>query len=189
MQYQDDILSCLDVLRNGGLILYPTDTVWGIGCDATNAKAVEKIYKLKERNEAKSMIILVSNETEILNYTNQPSIKIYDYLKGVKKPTTVIYNDAKNLADNLSSQDNTIAMRIVKDDFCKELIRQLSKPIVSTSANVSGYPTPAIFNDIDILIKRGVDYVVNHRQNEIVPGNPSTIIKLNKDDTFSIIRD
>ena len=186
--YRNDIESCLSVLKNGGLILYPTDTVWGIGCDPTNEEAVSKVYKLKNRNESKSMIILVAEEKEILSYTDTHELKIYDYIKGIHKPTTVIYQNAKHLAPNVINADGTIGIRIVKDDFCQELIKAFGKPIVSTSSNVSGYPAPAMFTDIDILIKDGVDYIVQHRQDEQVPGIPSTVIKMKEDGSFEILR-
>ena len=188
MMYKYDIENCIKVLSCGGVILYPTDTVWGIGCDATNEDAVSKIYKLKNRNESKSMIVLVAEENDILNYTDSSELKIYDYIKGIYKPTTVIYQNAKHLAPNVINADGTIGIRIVKDDFCQQLIKAFGKPIVSTSSNVSGYPAPAMFADIDILIKEGVDYVVQHRQEEQVPGIPSTVIKMNEDGTYEIIR-
>ena len=188
LRFKNDIENCLLQLQNGGTILYPTDTVWGIGCDATNEDAVAKIYHLKQRNESKSMIILVAEESDILNYSKQHSLKIYDYIKGIHKPTTVIYNDAINLAKNLINADGSIGIRIVKDDFCKDLIKAFGKPIVSTSSNISGYPPPQIFSDIDILIKNGVDYIVTHRQEDEVPGIPSTVIKMNEDGSYNVLR-
>ncbi len=188
MQMKNDIEACLNVLRQGGLILYPTDTVWGIGCDATNAEAVAKIYKLKNRNEEKSMIILLADEAEIVKYTDQENLTIFDYIKGIAKPVTVIYSQAKYLAENLINKDGSIGIRVVKDDFCRQLIRAFGKPIVSTSSNVSGYPPPPFFNDIDIKIKNGVDYIVQHRQDDDMPGTPSTVIRLNEDGSYVIIR-
>lgn len=188
MLIQNDIEACLPVLNNGGVILYPTDTVWGIGCDPMNEKAVAKIYALKNRNEAKSMIILLADEMEILKYTDQPHLAVFDYIKGTTKPVTVIYSKAKNLAPNLMNADGSIGIRIVKDDFCKRLITAFGKPLVSTSSNVSGYPAPGVFNDIDIKIKNGVDYIVQHRQDELEPSTPSTVIKLNDDGSYNIIR-
>jgi L-threonylcarbamoyladenylate synthase len=188
MKMKNDIDACLNVLRSGGLILYPTDTVWGIGCDATNPEAVAKIYKLKNRNEEKSMIILLADEKDIINYTDQEELKIFDYIKGITKPVTVIYSHAKYLADNVINKDGSIGIRVVKDEFCRQLIRAFGKPIVSTSSNVSGYPPPAYFNDIDIGIKNGVDYVVQHRQDEDIPGVPSTVIRLNEDGSYIIVR-
>ncbi len=188
MKIHDDIEACLQVLTQGGIILYPTDTVWGIGCDATNEQAVSKIYALKNRNEEKSMIVLVAGEDEIPNYTDQEDLKIYDYIKGIVKPVTIIYYKAKNLAKNIINKDGSIGIRIVKDDFCKKLIKAFGKPIVSTSSNISGYPPPPFFNDIDIKIKNGVDYIVQHRQDDETPGTPSTVIRLNEDGSYVIIR-
>lgn len=188
MKMKNDIEACLRVLRDGGLILYPTDTVWGIGCDATNETAVSKIYALKNRNEEKSMIILLADEKEIIKYTDQEQLTIFDYIKGIVKPVTIIYNEAKYLAKNLINADGSVGIRIVKDEFCQRLIREFGKPIVSTSSNVSGYPPPLYFNDIDIKIKDGVDYVVQHRQDDDIPGIPSTVIRLNEDGSYVVIR-
>lgn len=179
---------CVKVLSEGGLILYPTDTVWGIGCDATNADAVAKIYALKNRNESKSMIILVSEEEDILNYVNRDRIPYFDFIKGIRKPVTVIYNNAINLPSNLVNSDGSIGIRVVKEPFCKRLIKAFGKPLVSTSSNISGYPPPLVFNDIDISIKNGVDYIVEYRQDDNEPSEPSTVIRLNDDDTFEMIR-
>lgn len=186
--FKNDIEECLLVLNKGGLILYPTDTIWGIGCDATNATAIQKIYDLKKRVNTKTMIILVGHHQEIMQYVNQPDQQIFDYIKGIRKPTTVIYEGAIGLADNIINEDGTIAIRVVKDSFCKELIQVFGKPIVSTSANVSGYPSPGIFNDIDMAIKKGVDYIVQHRQNDFYIAEPSAIIRWNKNDDPTIIR-
>lgn len=188
MQIDNDIASCLEVLNNGGLILYPTDTVWGIGCDGTNEEAVEKIYQLKNRNVEKSMIILLADEKDILNYVDHLRAPVFDFIKGINKPVTVIYNRAKNLAENLVNQDGSIGIRLVTDPFCSQLIKRFGRPLVSTSSNISGYPPPALFTDIDIEIKSGVDYIVQHRQGDTVPAIPSTVIKLNDDDSFSVIR-
>ena len=188
MLFEDDIKNCISVLQNGGIILYPTDTVWGIGCDATNEKAVEKIYAVKRRNEEKSMIILVADEKDILHYTDHPEPVIFDYIKGISKPTTVIYDSAKNLAKNLVNKDGSVGIRIVKDFFCSELLRQFVKPIVSTSSNISGYPPPTFFEDIDTQIKSGVDYIVQHRQDDMTEATPSAIVKWNADGSLTIIR-
>ncbi|SKA02660.1 L-threonylcarbamoyladenylate synthase [Sediminibacterium ginsengisoli] len=188
LPFQNDIDACLRVLNSGGLILYPTDTIWGIGCDATNAEAVSRIYALKQRSDSKAMIVLVADEREILQYVTQPDLQIFDYIKGVNKPTTVIYEGGIGLADNLLAQDGTVAIRICSDDFCRHLIRRFRKPIVSTSANISGYPSPQLFPDIDIAIKQGVDYIVEHRQDELTPARPSSIIKWEKNGTLTVIR-
>lgn len=188
MIYNDDKKACIEVLQQGGLILYPTDTVWGIGCDATNEAAVERIYRLKKRHEEKSMIILVAEETDIKRYTNDPNPVIFDYIKGIHKPTTVIYQQAKHLAKNLVNRDGSVAIRLVREPFCRELILDFGKPIVSTSSNISGYPTPAFFEDIDLEIKKGVDYVVRYRQEERIAVSPSTIVKLGSDGNIQVIR-
>ena len=186
--YDKDIEKCLDILKMGGLILYPTDTIWGIGCDATNKDAVEKIYQLKNRPDEKSMIVLVSDEKTILSYVTQPDLSIFDYIKGLHKPTTVIYEGAIRLAENLISRDGSIAIRIVKDNFCRHLVKRFRKPIVSTSANISGYPPPGAFIDIDIAIKNGVDYIVQYRQDETLHSLPSSVIRWNPDGTMTILR-
>jgi L-threonylcarbamoyladenylate synthase len=188
MPFKDDIIKSIEVLKTGGLLLYPTDTVWGIGCDATNAEAVAKIYALKKRADNKSMIVLIADEKEIPLYVAQPDPKIYDYIKGINKPTTVIYEVAKGLAKNLINTDGSIAIRIVKDDFCRKLIHHFGKPIVSTSANISGYPPARVFSDIDIEIKNGVDYIVQHRQDDLTENEPSAIIKWEADGSLTIIR-
>ena len=175
--FENDIQQCLAVLRRGGLILYPTDTIWGIGCDATNQKAVEKIYRLKRRSDEKSMIILVSDEKEVLRYVTDPDPGIFDYLRKITKPTTVIYQVAKNLAENLIGRDNSIAIRICRDEFCKQLIHNFGKPIVSTSANISGSSSAKTFSEINDEIKKEVDYIVRYRQTDIQKATPSTVIK------------
>jgi L-threonylcarbamoyladenylate synthase len=188
MNFETDIEEALSVLQNGGLILYPTDTVWGIGCDATNAAAVAKIYALKKRSDEKSMIVLLADEKDIPNYVTQPNPKVFDYIKGIHKPTTFIYQNAINLAKNIISADGSIGIRITSDLFCKKLIRRFGKPLVSTSANISGYPAPAIYQDIDYEIKSGVDYIVQHRQDDVTAASPSAIVKLNADGSLTIIR-
>ncbi len=184
---QTEINNALKILKQGGIILYPTDTIWGIGCDATNFDAIEKIYKLKQRNESKSLICLVS-DLKMLNYyiQNIPETA-YDILKYAHKPTTIIYDEPVRVSKNLITNDNTLAIRIVSDGFCNLLIKRLQKPIVSTSANISGQTTPKSFVKIDEQILKGVDYVVNlqHEKNE---AKPSSIIKLGNDGSVTIIR-
>lgn len=175
--FEYDIKNCLDILQTDGIILYPTDTIWGIGCDATNEKAVERIYKLKNRPDEKSMIILVADEKEISKYVNAPDPNIFNYLKNNTKPTTVIYHDAKGFAKNLMNKDGTIAMRICKDEFCQQMIQQFRKPIVSTSANISGLASPKNFSAISEEIKRGVDYIVLQKQEDKNEATASSIIK------------
>ena len=187
-QNHADIKACLSILENGGILLYPTDTVWGIGCDATNEAAVSKIFTLKNRIESKAMIVLLEDETELLNYVQDHSFQIFDYIKGIHKPTTVIYPKAKNLASNLMGEDGSVAIRICKDPFCKTLIKQFGKPIVSTSANISGYPTPMCFNDISFEIIEGVDYVVKYKQDDNEIKQPSAIVKWDAEGNLVIIR-
>lgn len=177
VDFEKDIENCLQVLDNGGLILYPTDTVWGIGCDATNEKAVEKVYQLKNRPDQKAMIVLVADERDVLQYVASPDLAVFDYLQETKKPTTVIYEGAIGLADNLLGKDGSIAIRICNEQFCKHLIKRFRKPIVSTSANISGEPAAKTFADINEQIKSGVDYVVTYRQDDKTIAAPSSVIK------------
>ena len=158
MDFEDDIQNCLTVLKNGGIILYPTDTIWGIGCDATNVKAVEKIFQLKERADEKAMIVLVAEGKDVLKYTAGADLSVFDYLQKSPKPTTVIYDGAIGLADNLVAKDGSVGIRICNDIFCKHLIKRFRKPIVSTSANISNQPAAKFFADINEKIKNAVDY-------------------------------
>jgi L-threonylcarbamoyladenylate synthase len=185
--FENDIEQCLQVLHQGGIILYPTDTVWGIGCDATNEQAVEKIYALKKRQDEKAMIVLVAEEREVLQYTASPDLSVFDYLQQTKKPTTVIYDGALGLADNLIGKDGSIAIRICNETFCRHLIKRFRKPIVSTSANISGQRTAQIFADISNEIKRQMDYIVQYRQEDITIASPSSVIKWDNG-TVTIIR-
>ena len=186
--FSEDIDNCLDILHKGGIILYPTDTIWGLGCDATNEAAVNRIYELKQRPQAKSMIVLVADERHVLKYVTQPDLRVFDYLKGVSKPTTVIYKGATGLAETAIAHDGTVAMRVVHDVFCKTLIKRFRKPLVSTSANISGEPAPADFDGISDTIRNGVDYIVNYRQKDVISAVPSAIISWNADGTVSTIR-
>ena len=188
MNFQHDIDPCLQVLGSGGLILYPTDTIWGIGCDATNAEAVQRIYDLKNRPGTKSMIVLLADEKDLLKYVAEPDLQVFDFLKKAKKPTTIIYNGAIGLADNLINDDGTIAIRIVKEPFCKHIIKRFRKPVVSTSANVSGEAAPGNYHAILPSIREGVDYIVQYRQEEETVQNPSSIVKWNKDGTTTVVR-
>jgi len=186
--FEYDIEPCLQVLQSGGVVLYPTDTVWAIGCDATNVDAVERIYHMKKREHKKAMIVLVAEEKDILTYVTQTDLRIFDYIKGVHQPTTVIYDQAIGLAHNLLADDGSIGIRICRDVFCRQLIKRFRKPIVGTSANISGYPAPTSFRDIDALILRGVDYVVNYRRDDTHPGRPSSIVKADKYGGITIVR-
>ena len=188
MDFKKDIADCLACLLTGGIILYPTDTIWGIGCDATNANAIQKIYRLKKREEKKSLIILVDDERMIHEYVSHPSPKILSVVYSASRPTTSIFSNAVNLPSILVNEDGTIAIRITKDDFCSQLISQLNKPLVSTSANISGGNYPQNFNEIFDEIKKGVDYIVQHRQNDLSKSAPSSIIKLNEKNEIQFIR-
>lgn len=188
MNFEQDIDHALVALKNGGLILYPTDTVWGIGCDATNAAAVEKVFALKQRPDTKAMIVLVADERDVLKYVAHPDLAVFDYLQKTTKPTTVIYDGAIGLADNLISSDGSIAIRISLDDFCRHLVKRFRKPVVSTSANLSGQPAPAIFDHISEEIKAGVDYIVKHRQEDQNEAAPSSIIKWNRNGSITVLR-
>lgn len=179
MNFEKDIERCLDVLKSCGLILYPTDTVWGIGCDATNEKAIEKIYKLKKRSDEKAMIVLVAAEKDIMQHVAAPDLSLFDYLGKTTKPTTVVYDGALGFADNLVGKDGSIAIRICKDEFCRQLIKRFRKPIVSTSANISGKPAPKFFKEISDEIKNGVDFIVHYKQNDESSAEPSSLIKWN----------
>jgi L-threonylcarbamoyladenylate synthase len=186
--FQDDLEHCLQTLHTGGLILYPTDTVWGIGCDATHPAAVSKVFALKRRAETKSLIVLLADQRDILKYTSHPDPAIFDYLHTTRRPTTVIYDGPLGLADNLAGPENTIAIRLVAEPFCKHLIKRFRKPIVSTSANLSGQPTPSVFSEIGDEIKQGVDYIVRHRRDDNRPAEPSSVVKWERNGTLTVIR-
>lgn len=177
MEFNHDVEKCLEVLNQGGLILYPTDTVWGIGCDATSYEAVKKIYELKQRAAAKSMIVLLADERDIIQHVAGADLSVFDYLDTVQKPTTIIYPGAIGLADNLVNEDGSIAIRIVKEDFCRHLIKRFRKPIVSTSANISGEPTPRNYAEITDVIRQSVDYVVQYRQDDYTIAAPSAVVR------------
>ena len=187
IDFSTDIDNCLKVLEQGGIILYPTDTVWGLGCDATNAAAAEKIIALKQRPQNKSFVVLVTGERDVLQYIAAPDLSVFDYLQTVSKPTTVIYEHALGLAENVLADDGSVAMRICNDAFCRHLIKRFRKPIVSTSANISGQPAPSIFSQINSVVIAGVDYVVRYRQEDETPAQPSSIIKW-KNGQVEIIR-
>ncbi|WP_290698672.1 L-threonylcarbamoyladenylate synthase [Lacinutrix sp.] len=185
---REEIEKTLEVLKRGGIILYPTDTVWGIGCDSGNESAVKKIYKLKQRDDSKALICLVNNYGMLERHVDNVPKMAYTILDIADKPTTIIYDNPAGIAENLVAEDNTLAIRIVDHDFCTKLVRYLGRPLVSTSANLAGKPTPKSFKEIDDAIIKGVDYVVNlHQQKN--GGNPSTIIKLSNSSGVKIIRE
>lgn len=185
-----EINKTYEIIKQGGVILYPTDTIWGIGCDACNAEAVEKIYKIKERSESKSMIVLLDEMHKLNLYVDEVPAMAWDWIEFSEKPLTVVYEGARNLAKNLINQeDGTIAIRVVKEDlFCKGLTRKMGKPLVSTSANKSGKTSPKSYKDIDKEILQAVDYIVNLRQNENIQTPPSSIVSISSKGVFKFIR-
>ena len=205
MRYnKEDLQQALQVLRSGGIIVYPTDTVWGIGCDATNVEAVKRIYALKQREDSKSMLVLLDSAAKLNYYVDVPEAA--EMLLGVQntdrfadgaqtdlqdeatKPMTIIYPNARHLAQNLIAEDGSIGIRITSESFSQALCAQLKKPIVSTSANISGHPSARFFHEIEQAILEGADYVCLFRREDETPHQPSTIIKINADNSFKIIR-
>ena len=201
---KEDLQQALQVLRSGGIIVYPTDTVWGIGCDATNVEAVKRIYALKQREDSKSMLVLLDSAAKLNYYVDVPEAA--EMLLGVQntdrfadgaqtdlqdeatKPMTIIYPNARHLAQNLIAEDGSIGIRITSESFSQALCAQLKKPIVSTSANISGHPSARFFHEIEQAILEGADYVCLFRREDETPHQPSTIIKINADNSFKIIR-
>lgn len=178
----------LEVLKSGGIILYPTDTIWGIGCDATKADAVEKVYALKNRVDSKSMIVLLDEEAKLNRFVKDVPGLAWDILEMSEEPLTIIYDDARNLAPNVIAEDGSVGIRVTHDAFCQQLIRKFGRPIVSTSANISGEMAPRNFSEIAEEIKKGVDYVVAYRQLETRKAQASKIIKLSNDGRIKILR-
>ena len=187
MNINTEVHNAFEVINNGGIILYPTDTVWGIGCDASNEEAVKKIYVLKQREENKSMIVLLNGERMMYNVFKEIPQVAWQILDLSEKPTTLILDNPRNVAKNIIAEDNTIGVRIVTEPFCFRLMERMKKPLVSTSANISGMFTPKTFKEISPEIIKGVDYVVNLYQDKICK-NPSTIIKLGLDSQVKVIR-
>lgn len=188
MTRQEDINNAIKVLKAGGIILYPTDTIWGIGCDATNPDAVRKVYEIKQRDDSKALICLVDSDARLQRYVRNVPHVAWDLLDAVVSPTTVILDNAVNLASNLIADDGSIGMRITKEEFSHELCFRFQKPIVSTSANISGEPAAQNFGDISKTIIDAVDYVCWTRRQEHLPHKASSIIKLSEDGVVSIIR-
>lgn len=185
---EEELKNALEVLKKGGTILYPTDTVWGIGCDARSKEAVNKVFKIKQRAEYKSMVILVSDEKMLNRYVKDVPAIAWDLIEAADRPLTIIYPDARMLAENVIAADGSVGIRLVKDEFCKNLIHKFGKPIVSTSANISGEQAPSSFSEIKLDILNKVDYIVNFRQNENNNVQPSTIIKVGMNGEIKIIR-
>lgn len=184
---KEEIRNACQVLKNGGILLYPTDTVWGLGCDATNEEAVKRIYEIKQRADHKSMLVLLDDAGKIASYADVPDIAL-ELIEVSDKPTTIIYPNARGLAKNLIAEDQTIGIRITSEEFSKSLIYRFHKPVVSTSANISGQPSPRCFAEISAEIKESVDYIVDFRQKETRNNTPSSIIKLGINGEIQIIR-
>jgi L-threonylcarbamoyladenylate synthase len=184
----NDIKNAVDVLKSGGVILYPTDTIWGIGCDATNPEAVARIYQIKKREDSKSMLVLMENPALLERYVNDVPEVAWDLVEISTTPLTVIYPGAKNIAANLIAEDGSIGIRFTKEEFTAKLLQRFRRPIVSTSANISGQKSPACFDEISEEIKSQVDYIVKYRQDDIHPAQPSSIIKLWPGGRIDIIR-
>jgi L-threonylcarbamoyladenylate synthase len=185
---KDEVAKALKVIQEGGIILYPTDTIWGIGCDATNTEAIKKIYQLKQRNETKSMIILLDTENKLESYISEVNPLAYDLIEYAENPLTLIMPGAKNLSPAIISSDGSIGIRVCRHPFCQQLIQRMRKPLVSTSANISGKPSPQYFSQIDDEIINGVDYVVDIDQHDMEIKNPSTIMRLAPNGSFEFIR-
>ena len=185
----DDLKSALEVLQKGGVILYPTDTVWGIGCDACNEEAVQKVYAIKSRNDSKSMLVLMENAALLDRYVDEVPDIAFDLIELTDRPLTIVYDGAKNLAKNLVAEDGSIGIRITSEAFSSELIRRFKRPIVSTSANRSGNSSPSCFDEIDREIIDAVDYVVKYRQDDPHKAVPSGIIRLGRGGEIKVIRE
>ena len=185
---ENDLKKSLEVLKGGGVILYPTDTIWGIGCDATNPEAVERIYRIKQREDSKSMLVLMENPALLDRYIDDVPEVAWDLVEIATTPLTVIYPGAKNLAKNLIAADGSIGIRFTKEIFTTKLLQRFRRPLVSTSANVSGEPSPENFDQISEEIKNAVDYVVEYRQDDLTRAQPSSIIKLGKGGEIEILR-
>jgi L-threonylcarbamoyladenylate synthase len=183
----DDIKAALEVLQKGGVILYPTDTIWGLGCDACNEEAVKRIYAIKNRIDSKSMLVLMENAALLERYVAEVPEIAYDLIELSEKPLTIIYDGAKNLAKNLIAEDGSIGIRLTTEAFSGDLIRRFKRPVVSTSANISGKPSPACFDEIEQEIIDAVDYVVKYRQDDTSKAVPSSIMKLGRGGEIKII--
>ena len=188
MDFEADIKNCMRVLQNGGVFLYPTDTVWGLGCDALNEAAVEKIFAIKQRPKEKSLIVLLAEARDVLQYVAAPPPDIIAIIESFDRPTTVIYENALGFPDNVVNQDGSLAIRVTTDPFCKALIKRFKGPIVSTSANISGQPTAPTYSSISAEIKAAVDYQVAYRQEDETIKSPSRLIKVNDEGDVVVLR-
>lgn len=185
---RDEVAKAFSIIKDGGIILYPTDTIWGIGCDATNTDAVKKIFQLKQRNEAKSMIILLDSDAKLPSYVKEVPDIAYDLIQYAENPLTLVMSGARNISPALIAADGSVGIRITSNQFCQQLIQRMRKPLVSTSANISGNASPQYFSQIDEAVINGVDYVVDLEQHSKEIKNPSTIMRLEHDGRFVFLR-
>ena len=184
----EDIKKACEVMAAGGIILYPTDTIWGVGCDATNEKAVQRVYELKKRADNKAMLVLMDSDAKLNMYVSDIPEIAWDLIRVADRPLTIIYSNAKNLAANLLAADGSVGIRITNEEFSRKLCERFRKPLVSTSANVSGDPSPANFGEVSEEIRNGVDYIVGYRQDDRTKAQPSGIIKLGEGGLVQVIR-
>ena len=184
----EDIKKACQVMNEGGVILYPTDTVWGIGCDATNEEAVRRVYEIKKRADSKAMLVLVDSPVKVDFYVQDVPDVAWDLIEVADKPLTIIYSGARNLAPNLLAEDGSVGIRVTNEDFSRRLCQQFRKAVVSTSANIAGEPSPAFFDEISDEIKSAVDYIVKYRQDDKTPHAPSSVVMLSADNTIKILR-
>lgn len=184
----EDIKKSLETLRSGGLILYPTDTIWGIGCDPLNVEAIKKIYALKGRDQSKSMILLLENESMLNSYVEEVPEVAYQLIEYSERPLTIVYSKAKNLPPEMINTDGSVGIRIVKHPYCEQLIQRFKRPLVSTSANLSGTPSPSNYQDIAEEVKEGVDYIAQYGRDSVEDNQPSIVMKLEPDGRFEFLR-
>lgn len=188
MVFETDVKAAVQCMKDSGVILYPTDTIWGLGCDAMNELAVKRIFDIKNRPKEKSLIVLLAEAKDILQYVAAPHPDIIDIVESFDRPTTVIYEGALGFPDNVVHENGSIGIRVTTDPFCKSLIKRFGRPIISTSANLSGQPSPHHYPDISTDVKQAVDYIVAHRQDDTVIAQPSRIVTINDDGSLNIIR-
>jgi L-threonylcarbamoyladenylate synthase len=184
----EEVNRAIDVIKRGGVILYPTDTVWGIGCDASNPEAVKKVFEIKQRADNKALIVLVGSANDVAKYVQEMPDIAYDLIEFSERPLTIVYDKGFGLAPALLGEDGSVGIRVTSEKFSSELCRKLRRPLVSTSANISGQPTPAIFSEISQEIKDAVDYVVDYRRDDVSRSQPSTVMKLSAGGVFTILR-
>ena len=189
MEFTEDIKEACRIMNEGGVILYPTDTIWGIGCDATNPEAVHKVYEIKKRIDSKALIVLVDSSVKVDFYVSDVPQVAWDLIDLTDKPLTIIYDGARNMATNLLAEDGSVGIRVTNEQFSRQLCQRFRKAIVSTSANISGQPSPANFSEISEEIKSAVDYIVKFKQDDLSPAKPSSIIKLGKGGVIKVIRE